>query len=58
MTCNARLHRELVLGKVAATIALGVQNLLAHRYEFIPGYPEQGRSINLTIDLRKKVHHE
>ncbi len=58
VTCNAWLYRELVLGKVAATIALGVQNLLAHRYEFIPGYPEQGRSINLTIDLRRKAHHE
>lgn len=58
VTCNARIYRQFLLRGAAATIALGIKNILDHRYEFIPGYPEQGRSINLTIDLRKKAHYE
>ncbi|MFC1543456.1 hypothetical protein ACFL4K_02820, partial [Candidatus Neomarinimicrobiota bacterium] len=58
VTCSARIYRQFQLYKTAAAIILSVRNLLDHRYEFFPGYPEQGRSINLTIDIRKTDHYE
>ncbi|UCH62872.1 MAG: TonB-dependent receptor [Fidelibacterota bacterium] len=58
LTCNAQIYRQFLLRRGAITITLGIKNILDQRYEFIPGYPEQGRSINLTISLERRSHHE